>query len=230
MDEKNLHNEHRKRMKEQFLNNGLDSFSDHEVLELLLFFSIPRHNTNETAHKLMNRYGSLSAVLDASFTDLVKQPGIGAHSATLFTLMSQLVRRYTLDKLNGKRVFKTMDEICELAINHFIGQTEEHVELYMFDAAMKLIAHIPIQKGSPNSASLNPQIIAESIFSYNAVNFVICHNHPSGNLEPSDFDLRVTREIYKAFLPMNKRLVDHVIIADGKYNLLLQKSLSIDND
>lgn len=230
MSKKNLHNGHRERMKEQFRKNGLDSFTDHEVLELLLYFSIPRHNTNETAHKLMNRYGSLSAVLDANFSDLIKQPGIGEHSATLFNLIPELSRRYSLDKFSNKRTFKSMDEICELLINHFIGQTDEHVELFMFDAAMKLIGHTPIQKGSPNAASLNPQIIAEAIFSYNAVNFILTHNHPSGNPEPSDFDLSVTREIYRAFLPMNKRLIDHIIVAGGKCNLLLQKSLSVEKD
>ncbi|MBE6685730.1 MAG: hypothetical protein E7591_00675 [Ruminococcaceae bacterium] len=226
----NLHEKHRQRTRERFLQNGLESFNDHQVLELMLFFSIPRCDTNETAHRLLNKYGSLSAVFDAGYSDFLKQNGVGTNTATLFSIIPELARRYMIDKSTGKRVFKTMDDITELLINHFIGQSEEYVELFMFDASMKLIAHTPIQKGDPNSTSLNPQIIAESVFEHNAVNFLLAHNHPSGSLEPSDFDLSVTREIYRAFLPMNKRLIDHIIVAGGECNLLLQKSLNIEKE
>ncbi|MBR5515771.1 MAG: RadC family protein [Clostridia bacterium] len=216
-------------MKELFTENGLDSFSDHEVLEFLLYFSIPRHNTNETAHMLLNRYGSLSAVLDAKYSDLVKQPGVGPHSAVLFNFIPQLAKRYTLDKYNKKRAFKSIDEICEFVINHFIDQTREHVELFMFDSSTKLLCHKTLQNGTPNAAFLNIQIIADNIYAYNATNFLIAHNHPSGSLEPSDFDLCVTRTIHNTFRPLNKHLIDHIIVAGGEYKKLLETALSLDN-
>jgi len=82
-----VHEGHRKRLKERFLREGLDSFEQHQVLELLLFFSIPRKDTNELAHTLLNRYGSLSGVFEADPKDLATTPGIGENSAILLSLI-----------------------------------------------------------------------------------------------------------------------------------------------
>lgn len=225
MDEKQLHKYHRQRMKEKFLKNGLDSFSDHEVLEFLLYFSIAQHNTNETAHLLMNRYGSLSSVLEAKYSDLIKQPGIGPHSAVLFNLIPQLSQRYTKDKLYNKRTFQNIDTLCEFLINHFLGSTEERVDIFLFDTSMKLITHKTLQTGELTQTNLNINAIANYLYAYDAANFILAHNHPTGNTDASDNDLQITRRLLTTFEPLDKHLVDHIIIAGGEYNRLLEKVL-----
>src|SRR3989339_453874 len=95
----NLHCGHRDRLRERFLSEGLDGFEDHQVLELLLFYAIPRADTNPLAHVLLRRYGSLSAVLEADPRDLAATPGIGRKVGALLCLLPHVARRYQTDRL-----------------------------------------------------------------------------------------------------------------------------------
>lgn len=230
MPKQNLHSKHRQRMKKRFLENGLDGFSDHEVLELLLFFGIPQCNTNETAHRLINRFGSFSGVLDAEFSDLVQELGIGDHTATLLTFMPSLFRRYSMDKQENDGVFKDMDRVGEYLVNNFIGSTREKVDILLFDPAMKLIAHLNLCEGSPESTFIDPERVADMVFSHHAANFVLCHNHPFGNAEPSDTDLAVTRKIYYSFKPFKKNILEHIIVSGGEYKKILAQSIAFDGE
>ena len=213
----NLHRDHRKRMKKRFLDKGLDGFSDHEVLELLLFFAIPRVNTNETAHRLLNRFSSLSAVLESSPDELKSVKGIGDNAATLVALFSQLTRRYEIDRSRPRDNFVSMGEIGRYLVNHFIGATREHVELLLFDAKMHMLDHITVHEGAVNSSDVNPERIAEIVFSRRASCFVLAHNHPNGRCVPSDEDIAVTRMLKQAFEPFNVNMLDHFLICGGEY-------------
>lgn len=214
---KNLHREHRKRMKARFREKGLDGFSDHEVLELLLFFAIPRVNTNETAHLLLNRFGTLSGVIEASHDELMSVKGIGENSATLINLLSQFTRRYELDRSRPRDSFSSMESVGNYLINHFIGATREHVELLLFDAKMHMIDHVTVHEGAVNSSDVNPERIAEIVFSGRASCFVLAHNHPGGKCVPSDEDIIVTKKLKAAFTPFNVRMLDHFLVCGGEY-------------
>ncbi len=214
---KNLHREHRKRMKARFREKGLDGFSDHEVLELLLFFAIPRVNTNETAHLLLNRFGTLSGVIEASHDELMSVKGIGENSATLINLLSQFTRRYELDRSRPRDSFSSMESVGNYLINHFIGATREHVELLLFDAKMHMIDHVTVHEGAVNSSDVNPERIAEIVFSGRASCFVLAHNHPGGKCVPSDEDIIVTKKLKAAFAPFNVRMLDHFLVCGGEY-------------
>ena len=96
-EKKNVHEGHRDRLRQRFLQEGLENFQDHNVLELLLFYSIPRKDTNEEAHNLINRFGSLSGVFDASFEELCEVKGIGENSAALIKIMPELFKKYEVD-------------------------------------------------------------------------------------------------------------------------------------
>lgn len=229
MKDAQIHAEHRRRVKEKFRESGLNSFSDHEVLELLLFFGIPYKNTNETAHKLINRFHSLSGVLDADFGELVQQDGIGENAATLLTFLPQLMRRYAIDKTEQSVIFDTPEKIGEYLVDHFIGATREQLELLLFDAKMQMIDHVTLHDGSVSSVAVNPEKIAELLFSKRASNFVLAHNHPSGGTEPSAEDLSATRKLYRAFIPFNKYLVEHIIVSGDKYERILSRALDIFN-
>lgn len=226
MEVKKLHNGHRQRFKERFRQTGIESFADHEVIEMLLYFGIPYKNTNDLAHVLLNKFGGISDVLDADYEELVNVSGIGDHTALLIVFMRELFRRYSKDKLSQKRVYKDADSIAEYAITHYIGVTSEHVELFLFDAAGHMIDHVTLCEGSLSSCSVNPELLGKYIYAARAASFVICHNHPSGMLVPSDEDLIVTREIYRAFSALNKHMMGHLLICGGQYVDILDKAIA----
>lgn len=220
-----LHTNHRHRMKSRFREKGLDGFSDHEILEFLLYFGIPYKNTNEIAHLLLNRFRSLSGVLDADYEELITQKGIGENTATLINFIPSLFRAYSLDKYKSCVVFDTMDKIGEFLINHYIGATREHVEVLLFDGKMKMIDHVTVHEGAVNSSDINPEKLAEIVFSRKSSCFVLSHNHPGGCTEPSVDDLRITKILREAFEPFNKFMIEHVIVSGGEYRCILNDSL-----
>lgn len=228
MDDKELHYRHRQRVKKRYIKEGLDGFAEHEVLEFLLFYALNRCDTNEIAHKLLNRFGSLSAVLDADISELKKVEGIGDHSAILMNFLPKLMRRYNLDKINSRERFKSMDAVGEYLVNHFIGSVREETDILLFDSAMKLCSHITLAKGSFETSVTDAGVIADLVFSNHASAFVLAHNHPSGNTEPSDNDLLITRELYNIFKPLNIQMLEHMIVSGGIYNRILTKALSVE--
>lgn len=221
----NLHKGHRLRMKERFRSSGLENFADHEVIELLLYFGISVKNTNELAHNLMNKFGSLSGVFDATYEELLKIEGINEHTATLITMIPAFAKRYSLDKLRKKSVYTCAQDCAEMAVTHFIGATKEHLEVFLFDGASRLINHATLHKGSLSATAINLELLGEFIFENKAASFLISHNHPSGKLEPSKEDIIVTREIYSRFKALRKKLIGHILVCGDRYVDILEAAL-----
>ncbi len=219
-----IHKEHRKRMKQRFTDFGLDSFQDHEALELLLFYGLPYKNTNGMAHDLLNKFGSFSGVFGASRDDLKSISGIGEHTALLLELMPALFRRYSMDLMSEQRRFDDREKLSEYVINHFIGQTREHVQLFLFDSAMRRIDSIMLCEGGLNAVSVNSEAVAEHVFSNRAASFVIAHNHPSGDPEPTFEDLCITRSIWRSLAALNREMVEHYIVAGSKSMPILARA------
>ncbi len=219
-----LHREHRQRTKQRFKEFGLDSFQDHEALELLLFYALPYKNTNGIAHELLNKFGSFSRVFGASRDDLMSISGIGDHAAILFELMPQIFRRYSVDLLSEQTRYDDRELLSEYVINHFIGQTKEHVQLFLFDAAMHRIDSIMLCEGGLNAVSVNSEAVAEHVFANRAASFVIAHNHPSGDTEPTFDDLCITRSVWHALAALNREMVEHYIISGGKCTPILARA------
>lgn len=217
-----VHKDHRKRVRRKFLESTLDCFSDHEVLEFLLFFSIPYKNTNELAHILINKFGSLSGVLDAGYDELLKVNGVGETTATFLSLIPQAGRRYIIDKESNTKVFDKMSLIGDYLVNHFIGATKEKVEILIFDAGMRMIDHTTIHEGAVNSSDINPEKIAEYVFTKRASCFVLAHNHPGGSVEPSDEDITVTKMLRSAFEPFNIIMLEHYVVSGGEYRGIMR--------
>lgn len=227
MKKNGLHDGHRLRMKERFRNSSIDDFADHEIIELLLFFGIPFANTNEIAHRLLNKFGSISGIFDASYYELIKVKGISEHTATLIKLIPELSRKYSEDKLRDKKVYPDARACFETVLTHYIGTVSEHVEVFLFDHAGHLIDHTTLQEGTLSEGSLNPEVLGEIIFSANAASFLLAHNHPSGTLIPSDEDLSVTREIYRLFKSLNKYMMGHILVCDNNCMDILDAALEM---
>lgn len=215
--EENLHKNHRQRKRQQFLRCGLDSFSDHEALELLLYFAIPRRDVNPLAHILINRYGSLAGVFDAPVEDLANVAGIGESAAVLIKLVPQIyVRAAQLAKT--KRVpLNTTEQIGAFFIEYFKGEILECLYETCLDAKGHMICCQKVAEGDAGSVTVSTKKIVENALISNAVMVALAHNHPSGVPEPSPQDKETTLQIQEALRAVKVELVEHIIVADGKY-------------
>ncbi len=217
-----IHKGHRERLKRRFLEEGLDNFTDIQALELLLFYAIPQRDTNPIAHALLDRFGSLSQVLEASSEELKKVPGISEHSAALLSLVTQLARYYQVDCAQRVQCLTTLDACGEYLVPYFFGRSRETVFLLCLDAKCKVLCCKEIGEGSVNSASVSIRKIVETALWANATTVVLAHNHPSGIALPSSEDVETTRRAAAALRAVEIILADHVVVADGDYVSMAQ--------
>jgi DNA repair protein RadC len=210
----NLHAGHRSRLRRRFLDEGLDSFEDHQVLELLLFFAISRRDTNEVAHILLRRYGSLSSVLEADPVDLARTEGVGEAAATLLSLMPALTRRYSMDRASQKNhLLATSERAAEFLLPLMTGRTEEVFYVVCLDTQCRVIVPALVVEGLPDRAHIEPRQAIEVALRHKAHSVILAHNHPSGQAKPTTADHRVTQTLVNAFSAIDIAVRDHIIVA-----------------
>lgn len=214
-----VHDGHRERVKKKFLENGLDSFHEHEVLELLLFFALPRGDTNPIAHRLINTFGSLSAVLDAPYEELLKVSGVGQNAAAMICMMPQLCRRYRCDLEKEPRINST-EKAGRFLVPQFIGRRNETVIMVCVDNQCRVLSCQVLFEGSVNSTHVHVRKIIEAALKYNACGVVIAHNHPGGIPLPSREDILTTGKIRSALEAVDIELIDHIIVAGEDFTSL----------
>ena len=212
-----IHDGHRQRLKDRFLKEGLDHFDELYVLELLLFYSISRKDTNPIAHALLERFGSLTNVLDASVEELQKVPGVTANTATLLSLIPQLSRYYQIKRTDMGDILRTTKECGEYLLPHFYGRDNETVFLLCLDAKCKVLGCKLVGEGSVNSASVPIRRVVEIALNTNATTVVLAHNHPSGLAIPSADDIETTLRVAKAMDAVEITLADHIVVADNDF-------------
>lgn len=211
-----VHDGHRARLTARFLEEGLDGFSQHNMLELLLFYAVPRKDTNELAHALIDAFGSLAGVLDAPVSELEAVPGVGERTAALLHLMPQLARAYLADGARDICIDSTAKAGSYL-LPRFIGRNEETVFMVCLDGKGRVLSTTLLFRGSVNSAEINLRAVVAAALRHNAAGVILAHNHPGGVALPSPEDLTTTRRVRDALAPVGVRLVDHIIVADGDY-------------
>ncbi|MBQ8288681.1 MAG: DNA repair protein RadC [Clostridia bacterium] len=213
-------------MREKFRQGGGEALADHEILEMLLFYSIPRINTNETAHRLIDHFGGLSGVLSAKRHELTAVPGVGAQSADLICLMAELYRRAEAEDSKTPRYFKDLDDVGRYLVKQLDGLARERVLLLLLTADYKLIATHQISEGSVNESSVDVRQIMEYAIMAKASHIVLAHNHPDPMLIPSQVDESVSISLMHAASIMGINLWEHVLVSDGKYVFILREMLS----
>ena len=218
------HEGHRQRLKNRFLASSLDSFEPHNILELLLFYSVPRQDTNELAHELIDRFGSLRGVFDADFKELVKVKGIKENSATLIKLIPQIARTYMLDEDLSGRVLDTVDAVGEYLVKLYIGATKEIIYILLFDPNFKLLNTVKLGEGSINSSIVDPRKIFEEVAKVNASMFVLAHNHPNGYAVPSMEDIETTTILASAFDMFSVDVLEHFVVAGDKFFPIIRET------
>ncbi|MDL2220736.1 DNA repair protein RadC [Eubacteriales bacterium OttesenSCG-928-N14] len=220
-DKDNIHQGHRNRTKEQFKEHGLDAFADHEALELLLYSTIPRKDTNPIGHALMERFGSISAVMDAGYEELLSVEGIGEQTAINIMLVSALGRRAALDRMGKRPMLNICEKAAEYGHGLFYGAQSEKLYMLCLDAQCYLRKTVLIGEGTIDRVPFYVRKLVEEALRYNAANVILMHNHPAGGLRPSRDDIEVTEKAMRALATIEITLFDHLIIAEtGFYSFV----------
>ena len=210
----NVHEGHRERIKSMFRKNGLANLEPHNVLELLLTYSIPRQDVNETAHALIDEFGSFDKVLEADYERLLHVKGVKENTATLIKLVLESYRYYETQKHKGTFFATSVDVTSNYVRSLFVGETKELSYVLCFDSNMKLIKCQKAAEGSVNAASVSVRRVVEIATANKAVSVVLTHNHPGGIATPSKEDLATTKKIMNALNTLGIELSDHIVVGD----------------
>ena len=207
---------HRERLRKKFMTAGIDSLLDHEVLELLLTYSIPRKDTKPIAWKLLENFGSLSNVLDATPTELKNIKGIGEQTAALIPFVRALLKRYTFNEMQSRPSGMTPEAIMNYCRASLSDKKEEFLQILFLSTRHTIIGSKIVSTGHRDKIEVSPRDIIGDALAVKAANIVIVHNHPSGDAEPSPEDVTFTDNLIQAAYFMGLGVSDHIIVGKGK--------------
>lgn len=226
MADKGIHSGHRSRLKERFLKDGLDNFEKHNMLELLLFFAIPQKDTNEIAHRLLNKFGSLKRVFGAPVDELCSVDGVSRHTATLIKLIPAIWGR-TASEIDRNKTYDSLSKLGRLLVQHYAGVMVETVCVVLLDSSWKIIDVVNVCDGSVNQVYADFRKIVECVIRTNASKVLLAHNHPNGFAIPSSEDISSTLEIYHACNTLSIDFIEHLVVAGDKFEPILCKSKNV---
>ncbi len=212
----NPHQNHRARIRETFRKAGVEKMPDHNLLELLLFYSIPRKDTNEIAHRLISTFGSLNRVFDASYEQLLAVDGVGESSALLISMIPAICKRYIDGRAKAKINLSEPEQAREYIEKLFFGCNSEAFYMLCLDAVGNLINCCKIGEGTSENVLVDKRAVLETAFRNNADKVIFAHNHPNGIAAPSKNDLEMTGEMSTLLSGVGIRLADHFIVASDE--------------
>ena len=206
---------HRQRLRDKFLAQGIDAFTDAEIIELLLTFGTPRSDCKEAARELLARFGSLPAVLDAAPVQLQQVKGVGPKNTFALHFIQGVARRYLRQRVVGKEYVRSSREVADYLIHSMRGLQHEVLTVVFLDAAHAVLDATVVAEGTVTVNTIYPRELVKAALARNASALVIAHNHPSGSLTPSRQDSELTRSLYLVCSFMHLDLLDHLIIGAG---------------
>ena len=221
-----IHDGHRQRLKNRFRESGMDSFTQVQAVEMLLFYCIPRQDTNELAHRLLDRFGSFSQILDADLEDLCSVKGIGENAALFLKMLPAATRYYQVDKVRVEdKPLLTIEDCGAYLMPYFLGRCNETVFLLGLDAKGKVICCRMVGEGGINSAGVPIRRIVELSLSVKATSVVLAHNHPSGLAVPSNEDIATTKRVATALEAVDVILADHLVFAQDDFTSMVYSGM-----
>lgn len=220
----NIHADHRERLHRRFLEHGLGGFAEHEALEYMLTFAIPRKDVNPLAHRLIDRFGGFCRVLEASEAELLEVEGIGPATARLLAMVMEAGRYYQQCRAAAPRVFERLEQIAEFVIPLFHGVRVEQVYALYLDDRNSLIKLEKLAEGSSNESAVSSRALAQRAVRLGATQVVLAHNHPGGLALPSQADLDFTASAAGLLGQLGIRLLDHIIVDSGGDCLSMQQT------
>ena len=213
----NVHDGHRNRMRLRFLQEGAEGMATHEILEMLLYGTIPRGDTNEIAHHLLDEFGSITNLIEADPHELAKTAGVGVKSAVFLSLLHELVRRYEREKLDQKPALTSISRSVNYCKALLAYRPRECFYAICLDSRRKIIHTSKVSEGTVNDAPVSPRIVVEKALRYKATGVLLCHNHPGGNVRPSIADIDLTNQLKRMLEPLGVQVLDHIIIGENQY-------------
>lgn len=211
----NPHSGHRERVWKKFSDFGINVFNEHEILEILLYLMLPRVNTNTIAHRLIDKFGSLKNVLLALPEELQMVDGIGKNAALQLRFIGELKNYMSQTKSPVRESFASSEVVSEYCVNHFKDKPKECMSVLMLDDKYALLHVHDISSDMPNHIHFEYREVFAQIIKYDCRKVVIAHNHIVGTAEPSDDDLKLTREFSDVLKIISVGLVDHIIVYNG---------------
>lgn len=212
MDKKDQHISHRQRMYDRYAQAGIDGFAPHEVLELMLYYAIPRKDVNPLAHDLIDSFGSFAGVLDAHVDDLAQIGGMSSRTAVYLGMYPKIMRLYNTQKAMTKDALSSVAKVAEYLHDLYIGHNKEAFYLLCLDAKCRLIQAVQINTGEVGGINIHPKNIVESAIRYNSSQVIFSHNHPYGQVEPSQEDTLFTRRLAVVMHTIDIPVIDHMIV------------------
>ena len=218
------HLEHRKRVKDRFRKEGLDNFDERYVLELLLFYCVPRKDTKEIAVRLLEHFGSIVQVLDATPDELERVPGVGEGISTFLSLRRAVDRYYHIkrDTEISLTPLLTPPDFGKALRSRFMYLRNEAVYVLCLDAKCTMISSLYVGEGGVCSANVPVRKIMEVCINSNATSVVLAHNHPGGLAIPSADDTQTTYRVAQALATVDIFLADHLIFTEGDWISMTQ--------
>ena len=228
--EKSIHAGHRKRMLERFYREGLDNFTDIQILEMLLFFSMAQGDTNPLAHTLLDRFqNSLARVLDAPREELQQIKGIGEKTVNLIKFTQAMARAYDISKAKQTRILSTLDECGAYLLPFFKGKVNEVVYVLFLNGQSMVLDCVEMTEGCVGYAGVPIRRVVEKALLLKATSVVMAHNHPGGLAVPSMEDVQTTRRLAAALSTVDIVLADHIVVADDDYVSMVQSGYRLDD-
>jgi DNA repair protein RadC len=224
-EDNRLHAGHRQRVRNRYLSEGMDAFNDHEVLELLLFYCMPKRDTNPVAHAMLAEYGSLAGLFESDPRDIERRCGLSMATAILLTMAGPLTRRYLKQRWGERPILGTSALAGEYAVSLFSGRPYEVFYVICLDAQNRVNHAALVHEGTLNEAPVYPRLIVEAALRHKANSVILSHNHPGGSLAASGPDLDVTRRIRSALSPISIPVADHIIVAGERFVSLAEQGL-----
>lgn len=225
---KNVHDGHRDRMRLRYLQNGPDGFATYELLEMLLYGTIPRGDTNEIAHRLLEEFGSISNLIEADPHEISKTAGVGEKSAVFISMLHELVRRYEREKLDQKTALTSIGRSVNYCMGLLRFRTEERFYAICLDSRRKVLHTSKIAEGTVLGANISPRLVVEKALRYKATGMLLCHNHPGGNVNPSREDIDLTVQMKAMLEPLGVQVIDHIIIGENQYFSFFENNMMKD--
>lgn len=208
---------HRKRLRERLAQSGFDGFHDHEVLELLLSYVIPRRDVKPVAKTLLATFKSLSAVFDAPVESLREVPGVGPQASILINSIPQLFERYQNDRWKQRQILSSTQQAVERLHAELGMELNEVFCVLALSSQNALLAIERLPEGSVNRTAVFPRLVIEAVLKHRATAAILAHNHPGGGPSPSAADRQLTRKLKRILNDLDITVHDHIIIAGPNY-------------
>ena len=216
---------HRDRLRKRFLEGGSDALPDYELLELLLFLAIPRHDVKEPAKALIQRFGSFAGVVGAEPARLREVEGVGESVATAVKIVVAAMHRALCDRAMDRPSVASWDAVIDYCKARLQDSGQEQFRVLFLDARNNVIADEELQKGTVDHAPVYPREVVRRALAHDACSIILVHNHPSGDPTPSRADVATTRKVIEAASAVGVDVHDHIVVGRSGHSSM--KSLRL---